>query len=79
MWGQSNLDVSSELLEEGEGVVRHGVDLGPLPITRLPAAGGGAHLRPTLVVGQSPLVHAAARDRPRWRASAVLVEGRPAG
>lgn len=58
------LDVSSELAKEGEGVVRHGVDLGALPIAGLAAACGGAHLRPALVVGQGRLMHTAARGHP---------------
>lgn len=71
------LDVGSELSEEGEGVVGHGVDLGALPIAGLATAGGGAHLRPTLVVGQSRLMHAAAGGHPPRRAFAALTERRP--
>ena len=73
------LDVSSELLEEGKGVLRHGVDLGALPIAGLAAAGGGAHLCPTLVVGQRCLMHVAARGHPSRRAPAVLIERWPVG
>lgn len=46
-----HLDEGSELRQQGEGVVGHGVDLGAVPIARLAAAGGGAHLRPTPVIG----------------------------
>lgn len=60
----SYLDVSSELLEEGEGVLRHGVDFGALPIAGLATASGGAHLCPTLVVGQSCLMHVATGGHP---------------
>ena len=71
------LDVSSQLSQEGEGVVGHGVDSGALPIAGLATAGRGAHLRPTLVVGQSRLMHAAAGGHPHWRGFAVLIERRP--
>ena len=73
------LDVSSELLEEGEGVLRHGVDFGALPIAGLTTAGGGAHLCPAFVVGQRCLVHVAAGRRPSRRAPAVLVKRWSAG
>ena len=46
-----HLDEGSEPRQQGQGVVGHGVDLGAVPITRLAAAGGGAHLRPTPVIG----------------------------
>lgn len=46
-----HLDVCCELLEKGQGLVRHGVDFGALPIPSLPAAGGGTHLGPAPVIG----------------------------
>lgn len=71
--------MSSELLEEGEGVGRHGVDFGAFPIAGLPAAGWGAHLGPTLVVGQRRLMHAVAGSHSSRGVSAVLTERGPVG
>ena len=51
-WTNMHLDEASELLEQRQGVVGHGVDLGAVPIPGLAAAGGGTHLGPTAVVGQ---------------------------
>ena len=50
---EADLDESSELLEEGQGIVRHGVNFGSLPIPALAAAGGVTHLSPSPIVGQS--------------------------
>jgi len=82
----AHLDDASELLEVGEGVVRHGVDLGALPVTSLAAAGGCAHLGPAPVVGQglvdvasgARLQHAARGNSCR-RTLVGLAEGRSAG
>ena len=69
------LDVGCEGLEEGQGVVRHGVDLWPFPVMRLAPAGGRTHFSPALVVGHVK-IHLRGPTS-RW-ASVVLVEGRPA-